>query len=131
MTLDSTAQIAATAATVLLSAVGIVQILCIIGLPFGALVWGGRHRVLPRGARIASALALLVYAGLALILLARAGLVGAGGQGVLVMAAWAVVGYFVLGTAMNALSRSRPERLVMTPVCGALAACSFLVALPA
>jgi hypothetical protein len=28
---------------------------------------------------------------------------------------WALTGYFVLGVAMNAASRSRHERLVMTP----------------
>ena len=29
---------------------------------------------------------------------------------------WVLTGYFALGVVLNAISRSRPERLVMTPV---------------
>jgi hypothetical protein len=35
----------------------------------------------------------------------------------------------VLGIGLNAISRSRPERLVMTPVVLVLAACCLLIAL--
>ena len=40
-----------------------------------------------------------------------------------------LTGYFVLGIAMNAISRSRPERLVMTPVVAILAVACLLLAL--
>lgn len=39
-----------------------------------------------------------------------------------------LVGYFAPGTALNAISRSRPERLVMTPLCVLLTACALVVA---
>ena len=41
---------------------------------------------------------------------------------------WVVLAYFVLGIAVNAASRSLPERLVMVPVTLVLSALSLLVA---
>jgi hypothetical protein len=41
-------------------------------------------------------------------------------------AAWVLAGYFLLGVAMNAASRSREERRTMTPV--ALVLCLLCVA---
>ncbi|WP_425846025.1 hypothetical protein [Agrococcus sp. TSP3-2-1] len=42
---------------------------------------------------------------------------------------WVVVAYFVLGIAMNAISRSKPERWAMVPVAAVLAVLSLLIAL--
>ncbi|MNT99564.1 hypothetical protein D3C72_2424410 [compost metagenome] len=42
---------------------------------------------------------------------------------------WIVVGYFALGVPLNAISRSRPERWVMTPVVTVLVASSLVLAL--
>ena len=39
-----------------------------------------------------------------------------------------LAGFFALGIVMNAISRSRSERLVMTPVVALLAACCLAVA---
>jgi hypothetical protein len=44
------------------------------------------------------------------------------------VAVWVLAGYFLLGAAMNAVSRSKPERIVMTPVALGLAACFLIVA---
>lgn len=40
-----------------------------------------------------------------------------------------LVGYFALGIVVNGISRSLPERLVMTPVVTVLAVCCLVVAL--
>jgi hypothetical protein len=40
-----------------------------------------------------------------------------------------ITAYFALGIALNAISRSRPERLVMTPVVLLLAVSCLLIAL--
>ncbi|MEO3933787.1 hypothetical protein WMO79_13395 [Micrococcaceae bacterium Sec7.4] len=42
---------------------------------------------------------------------------------------WALTAYFGLGVVMNGISRSRPERLIMTPVAFVLAALYFVLAL--
>jgi hypothetical protein len=53
-------------------------------------------------------------------------LVWGGGHRVL---AWVLFAYFAVGVGMNVISRSRAERLTMTPVCAVLAAATLVVAL--
>ena len=65
--------IALVVALALLAALAVLQLLVASGLPYGRFVWGGTHRVLPHGLRVASAASVLVYAGLAALLLSRAG----------------------------------------------------------
>ena len=67
----------------------------------------------------------MLYAVMAVALVARA----TGREGALGVIVWLLCGYFTLGVAMNAVSRSRSERAVMTPACAVLAGCSLLVAL--
>lgn len=76
------------------------------------------------------AVAIAIYALVALVVLARADLVGVGASDDVVdTAAWVVAGYFLLGIGVNLASRSRPERFVMTPVAAMLCALSTVVAL--
>jgi hypothetical protein len=53
---------------------------------------------------------------------------GAAESAVISIAIWVIAGYLVLGIAMNAVSRSRPERLTMAPVSALLAALAFVLA---
>ena len=52
--------IALLVALALLAALAVLQILAASGLPLGRFGWGGQHRVLPRGLRVASAVSVLV-----------------------------------------------------------------------
>lgn len=119
---------AAVAASVVLAALGVLQVLVASGRPYGRLVWGGQHRVLPRRLRIGSAVSVVAYAGMAAVLLARATAADPV-PAWLSVTTWVLVGYFGLGVLLNAVSRSRPERLVMTPATVLLAAAALLVAL--
>jgi hypothetical protein len=119
--------LAASVAAILLAALAVLQVLVAAGRPYGRLVWGGKHEVLPRSLRIGSAVSVVVYAAMATTLLARAGVFGTP-PGWVVVATWVLVGYFGLGIVVNAISRSRPERLAMTPVCAVLTVCSLVVA---
>lgn len=121
--------VAALVVTAVLAGIAVVQVLGAAGWPVGRLLWGGRHRVLPRRLRIGSALSLLLYAGFAAALLSRAGLLPGSGTGFVVVASWALVGYFALGVLMNGLSRSPAERTVMTPACVVMAAGALVVSL--
>jgi hypothetical protein len=120
--------LAAVVATVVLAGVGVVQVLAASGAPVGRLVWGGRHRTLPTRLRIGSAVSLVVYAGIAVVLLGRPGMLPGVGGPFVEVAAWVFFAYFAVGVVMNGLSRSIPERAVMTPVCLVLAIASFIVA---
>lgn len=120
--------LALTIGLTLLAALAVLQVLAACGLPVGRLVWGGQHRVLPRRLRIGSVVSVVLYAGMAALLLARAGVIPGDGAFVRV-ASWVLFGYFALGIGMNLLSRSTPERVTMTPVALVLAAATLIIAM--
>ena len=123
------AVIACVVACAVLGALAVLQICVAAGAPWGRVVWGGQHRVLPRRLRVGSAVSVALYAGFAWVLLSRAGVLPGGDSLVVRILTWVLFAYFVVGIGMNAISRSRAERLTMTPVCVVLAASALVVAL--
>lgn len=121
--------IAASALTVVLAVLAIFQAALVFGAPFGRFAWGGQHRVLPARLRIGSAVTIVVYALIAAIAWDRVGIVDVFPDAFSQVAMWVIFAYFTLGIAMNAISRSKPERYVMVPVSIVLAALSLLIAL--
>ena len=113
----------------LLAALAVFQLALIGGAPLGRFAWGGQHVVLPARLRIGSAVSIAVYGVVALLLLRAAGAHSVLSDGVVDVAMWVLTGYFALGVVLNAISRSRPERLVMTPVALALAVVCLVLAL--
>jgi hypothetical protein len=124
---------AATAAiifTILMAGLAIFQLALVLGAPLGHFAWGGQNRVLPTGFRVGSGIAIGLYGVFSAVLLMRAGLVPAWPDaGWVSPLTWAVVAYLGLGVVVNAISRSLPERLVMTPLVALLFALSLLIAL--
>ncbi len=123
---------AAVVAAVILAGLAAFQLALAGGAPIGHLAWGGAHRVLPRPLRIASLVSMGIYALCAVLLLDRAGVIDVIANDELPrIGTWALVVLFGVGTLMNLASRSRAERLVMTPVVCALCLLSLAVALGA
>ena len=120
--------IAAVVSLVLLGALAVFQGLLAAGQPLGRYAWGGQHAVLPARLRTGSVVSIVLYAVFALLILQAADLLDLVPDGVASVAIWVLTGYFVLGIAMNAMSRSRPERLAMTPVVAVLAVCCLALA---
>jgi hypothetical protein len=120
---------AALALTVILAVLAVFQLALALGAPLGRFAWGGAHRVLPTKLRIGSLVSIVIYAVIAVLALDRVGLIDVVADGVSAVGMWIVFGYFVLGIAMNAISRSKPERYTMTPIVAVLALLSLLVAL--
>ena len=105
-------RIAACTGTILALVVAVFQVLLAWGLPFGEAAWGGRHRVLPPGLRIASALAVIVWLGAALLFLERGDVISIGiNPSVTKAAVWILTPLLGVGVLANAVSRSRKERL--------------------
>ncbi|MGY1729152.1 hypothetical protein ACI79J_19505 [Geodermatophilus sp. SYSU D01062] len=115
--------------TALLAALAVLQLALAGGAPLGRFAWGGQHVVLPPRLRVGSVLSIGVYAVVALLVLQAAGAVDLLPGGLVEVGMWVLTGYFALGVVLNALSRSRPERLVMTPVALALAVVCLVLAL--
>src|SRR3712207_4300605 len=115
--------------TALLGCLAVLQALLVAGAPLGRFAWGGQHVVLPTGLRIGSAVSIVSYGVIALLILQAAGALSIVSRSVVDVAMWVLTAYFALGVALNAASRSRPERLVMTPVALALAVVCLVLAL--
>ncbi|MFE6964226.1 hypothetical protein ACFVAJ_03875 [Agromyces sp. NPDC057679] len=121
--------LAAVLLCVVLGVLAVFQLALVFGAPIGRFAWGGQHEVLPARLRIGSAVSIVIYAVIAVLALDRAGLVDVVPDAVSTVGMWVVFGYFVLGIALNAISRSRAERLTMAPTSAVLAVLSLLVAL--
>jgi hypothetical protein len=122
-------EIAASAACAVLSGLAIFQAALVSGAPLGRFAWGGQHKVLPTGLRVGSAVSIVLYGAFGYIALAKAGMVPLlANEAVTSVVAWVLAGYFALGVLMNAISRSKPERAVMTPVAFVLAAAYLVLA---
>jgi hypothetical protein len=101
-----------------------------LGAPWGRAAWGGAHRRMPGGLRVASAVAVVLWLAAALVVLARAGYDWSPiPSDVARWGTWVLFGLLVVGTLMNLASRSRPERLIQTPIAAVLATLCLLVAL--
>jgi hypothetical protein len=124
------AQSSALAACAALAGLAAFQAALISGAPLGRLAWGGQYDVLPARLKVGSAVSIVLYAVFGYVALAKANLMPPlGGESVISTAAWVLTGYFALGVLMNALSRSKPERAVMTPVALFLAAAYLVLAI--
>lgn len=98
--------VAAIVATIVLAALALLQGSVAAGAPLGRFVWGGQHRTLPLRLRVGSAVSVPLYAGFALVLLSRAGVLPGRDAGFVVVAAWVLFTYFTLGLIVNLASRS-------------------------
>jgi hypothetical protein len=120
---------AALLGVVLLGALAVFQTFLVAGAPLGRFAWGGQHVVLPPRLRVGSGISVLLYAAFAVLILQAAGALAVLPRGLVDVAIWVLTGYFALGIVLNAVSRSRPERLVMTPVVLVLAIVCLVLAL--
>lgn len=124
------AQFAAVAACVLLAALVVFQAALIAGAPLGRFAWGGQHNVLPAKLRIGSATSIVLYVLFACVALAKADMAPPlVNQGFTDVFCWVLTGYLALGIVLNGISRSKPERLVMTPTVLVLTALFLILAL--
>ena len=121
--------ISATIATAALLALSVLQTLVALGQPYGAFVYGGRHRVLPPGLRMMSAITVALYIAFAAILFARAGVIPGQEDPFIRAATWVLFTFSTFSIAMNAISRSRPEQLTATPASAILSITTLTLAL--
>lgn len=123
-------QLSALLACAILTGLAIFQAALAAGAPLGRMAWGGGHTVLPKNLRIASAASIALYALFAYTAFAKTGLAPPlVNDTVTSVASWVLTAYFALGIVMNGISRSKPERLVMTPTVLVLTALYLIISL--
>jgi len=123
-----------TVAALLFSALSLIlflfQIALVFGAPWGHLTLGGRYAGrLPGRMRGFAGFSALLIAAFAAIVLSRAGLVLPGCESAARVGIWFVVGYSALGIFLNAMSKSRCERILWIPVSVLMLACSCVIAI--
>lgn len=106
------------------------QVLLALGAPLGHLAWGGRHRRLPAKLRIASlfSVGIAVLGGLCVTETVQWTSIVSDFEATGVMM-WVFVGLFALSTLGNAVSKSRQERRIGTPVAFLLFVSCLILAL--
>jgi hypothetical protein len=112
------ARVAGTAALALFALLVVFQLALALGAPWGRAAYGGQHPgVLPTQLRVASAVAVVVWTGVALVVARRAGLAVWSPLPVswLPVVVWIVVGLMVIAVIMNAITPSALERAIWLP----------------
>lgn len=122
-------EVSAYLGALVLACLAVFQLTLIVGVPLGRFAWGGAHDRLPARLRVGSMISILLYALFAAVLLSKAGSSSAVPAGrFLDITMWVCSSYFIIGVCMNAISRSKPERALMTPVALVLAVTFLIVA---
>lgn len=103
------------------------QVALIFGAPLGNYAWGGQHKILPMQFRIGSITSIIIYAIFAALILSKSELwTIIHNETALSVGLWMTTTYLGLGVFLNAISRSKRERNLMTPVALVLAI-TFLI----
>lgn len=122
-------EIAAIAACTVLGILVIFQLALILGAPIGKYAWGGTHTILPKKLRIGSMVSIVLYIIFAGIILGKASLMNFPvNENIINVGIWVLTVYFFVGVLVNGISRSKPERAVMTPTALLLAVLCLSVA---
>lgn len=127
-------RVAAIVALVLFALLIVFQLALALGAPWGRAAYGGQNTgVLPMQFRVASAVAVVVWAAVALVVARRAGLPVWAPLPVawLPVVVWIVVGLLVIAAVMNAITPSGLERAIWLPFTLLLLASTLTVAIAA
>jgi hypothetical protein len=120
--------IVAIIAVVLFTGMSVFQLLLVIGLPFGRLAYGGKYEKLPSKMKITSLIGIVIFIFASLSVLERAEIIIIFNNPMFVTVfVWIIAVYLAFNTLMNAISKSKWEKLIMTPISLTLAICCFIV----
>jgi len=111
----------------LLLCIMILYLLLVFGFPFGELAMGGKYQVLPTQYRIACAISIIPLLFAIVVLMQTGGVFSTGlPQNITKGIAYFFAFYLCVNTLMNAFSKSKKERLIMTPFSAIIAVCFFV-----
>jgi hypothetical protein len=123
-------QITAIVFACLIVVVGLFQLALAAGMPWGKLAMGGRFPGrFPPAMRVTAVVQAAVLGVLALVVLARAGLVLPTWNVASTKLIWIAVAVSVLSAIANLATPSKWERILWAPIAVALTVCSLVVAL--
>ncbi|TLS53195.1 hypothetical protein FE782_07485 [Paenibacillus antri] len=104
------------------------QLLLFLGYPLAAYSWGGAHEgVLPPRLRRMSLLSAPLLLAMGAVMLVHTNLIEIGIPLPTEILVWAITAFLGLSTLGNLASRSKKEKLVMTPIAGIAFASSLFI----
>ena len=122
--------IAAIIAVVIFAVISVLQLLLAFGLPLGKLAYGGKYERLPTNMRIMSIVAIGIFVLASISVLERAGIIIVFSNPILtIVIVWVIAIYLAFNTLLNAMTKSKQEKLVMTPLSLISSVCCFIVAI--
>lgn len=105
-------------------------ILLALGFPYGEFAMGGKHKILPPKERIACIISAVMQLFGILILLHSGDIISLGFPlKVVRIACYGFAIYLSLNVILNLLSRSKKERMFMTPLSAIMAICFWISAI--
>ncbi|RKP53138.1 hypothetical protein D7Z26_15530 [Cohnella endophytica] len=111
-------------------AVAILYILLAMGLPYGDFAMGGKHKVMPKQLRVACAISVLIQLIAILFILQAGNVISIDALKTIAKGVcYFFAVYLIVNTIMNALSKSKKEKLVMTPLSFLTAICFLITAM--
>ena len=125
-------EIAAHIAVLIFIIMALIQLLLAFGAPIGKMAWGGNYKILPPKLRVGSFISAGIFILAIIIILENAKLYIVFNQPTIVdIFSWIFVAIFGLSTIGNMVSKSRLEKMVMTPVALVLTILCFIIAIGA
>jgi uncharacterized membrane protein SirB2 len=98
--------------------VAVFQVLLSLGYPFGEFAMGGYYKVLPKNLRIVSAVNAFILIFMGLVFLQHTNVLNSLDFLSTNILVWVITIFLGLNTIANLMSRSKKERLFMTPLSG-------------
>lgn len=112
------------------SVVIILSILLLCGLPLGELTLGGQYKVYPKKLRIVLGVQLVLQIFFLIIILQMGGFIPLWfSKSITKIICVIMAGYLSLNTVMNCISKSKKEKIIMTPLSLISAICFWVTAL--
>ena len=107
------------------------QVLLAMGKPYGEAAFGGQHPgVLPNRLRTVSAFAAPIWIVVMVAVLWRGDVLPTNPESqFIVVTVWLVTVLMAVATLMNAISRSRKERILWTPIAGSIFALTLILSM--
>lgn len=116
--------------SILFSIVLVLYILLALGLPYGEYAMGGKHKILPGKERIICTISVIIQTFAILILLQGGRVLRFGfSEKITNLLCYFFAVYLSFNVFINLLSRSKKEKLFMTPLSLVIAICFWLTAL--
>jgi len=121
-------QVAAIVGAILFFAVSLLYTAVTFGAPLGEYLMGGKYKILPPKVRVMTGVSVIVQLLVICVLLQAGGIIGALLPAVVMKPlGYFFAAYFSLNVVMNLFSKSKKEKLLMTPLSLIAAICLWVV----